>query len=60
MAKYKITFKRWLVEYGSVIVEADDESDAVEEAREKLDGMDTEWTEPEFESEEHEDTEEII
>lgn len=54
MPKYRVVYKRSFVEYGTVIVDADDECEAKELARDMLD--EAEWSPQELDEEEHEST----
>lgn len=55
--KFRVVFKRSFVEYGTIVVEAEDESEARDAAKDLLDEAD--WTQQELDEEEHESTEKI-
>jgi hypothetical protein len=55
--KYRVVFKRSFVEYGTIVVEAEDEDEARDAARDLLD--EAEWTQQELDEEIHESTEKI-
>lgn len=54
MSKYQVVYKRTFIEFGTVVVNAADENEAKEIAKERLD--EAEWTQQQLDEEDHEYT----